>query len=113
MSRFEFWITHPDMHLLAIRLFGNSIDCDDVNYLGNGLNIHVKQPAISAALANNCCDVGTGVTCTNGRVVGIDWGFLSLNGTINATAIPTTLNSLQLHFNSISGGSLLFFPILY
>ena len=79
-----------------------SMDCPMLISFATGLNMHLKQPAIMTQLNTDCCAASC-VTCQNARVVSLYWHFLSLDGSINGTAIPQELTLLHLESNLISG----------
>ena len=82
--------------------YGVSEDCPNMINLALGLGIESKQPLIWAQLQVDCCYV-SGIECTNLLVTTIDWSGMSLNGTINGTALPTGLQSLYLNSNQLTG----------
>ena len=55
-------------------------DCYYVEILATSLLLNKTQPAIMNQVENDCCAVGTGVTCLNGRVISIVWSSLGLQG---------------------------------
>ena len=73
--------------------------------LAFGLGMQTAQPGIWSALQGDCCNYGaTYVYCDgNQRVTQIYWNSIGLNGTINGTAIPSSLTQLYLHVNAIKG----------
>eukprot|EP00835_Amoeboradix_gromovi_P003582 NODE_243_length_13055_cov_0.283498.p3 type:complete len:413 gc:universal NODE_243_length_13055_cov_0.283498:7841-9079(+) len=87
------------MLLLSIFL-GISTDCRNIINLAIGLNLNTVLPEKMHILDQDCCNF---VDCNNGRVVQINWSYIGLNGTINGTAIPDTVQYLKMEFNSISG----------
>eukprot|EP00835_Amoeboradix_gromovi_P005501 NODE_522_length_7276_cov_0.315173.p3 type:complete len:365 gc:universal NODE_522_length_7276_cov_0.315173:2181-3275(+) len=89
-------------------------DCQNVVNLARGLGMNTVYPAEFASLEIDCCETQF-VTCTNTLVSSIGWygamsPFKALNGTINGTAIPSTLTILYLGYNKISGTLPLSFP---
>ena len=98
----------------SLLAFGVSADCPNVINLARGLNMHLVSPSTYAALSPDCC-VGTlstspWVVCVASRVTQINWdNNLYLNGTINSTAIPSSLTYLDLGWNYNIKGS---FPTL-
>jgi len=92
------------MFLLDV-IFGVSPDCPNVINLAKGLNMDLVQPAIYAAMLTDCCYNMAYVTCagTPSHPFTIRWTGLGLNGTINGTAIPSSILSLFLNQNSITG----------
>ncbi len=83
-------------------VLGLSVDCPNAINFARGLNMNLLQTNIMTQIKTDCC-TATGVTCTNQRIIEIDWNNLSLNGTINGTAIPSNLTDLFLHLNNIRG----------
>ena len=79
-----------------------SMDCPDVINLALGLNMNTQQPAIMAQLKGDCCSA-TSITCVGSRVTDINWAYLNLNGAINGTALPSSLQSLNFYDNAIVG----------
>ena len=83
-----------------------SIDCPDVINLAYGMNMHLVRPTQYNNLINyDCCDsnYNFGVTCINNRVTQLRWIRFDLNGTINATAIPTNVDTLIFRENQLTG----------
>ena len=92
--------------MLYSLVFAMSIDCPDISNLAYGMNMHLIQPAKWFNLTNyDCCDPlsNVGVKRTNNRVSSISWTFLNLNGTLNATAIPSSTTSITLNYNKLTG----------
>ena len=83
-------------------IYALSVDCPKVISFAFDLGMPSKLPATWSALQSNCCTGGS-VTCSSQRVTGIHWWGIGLNGTINGTAIPSSLTVLQLHNNAITG----------
>ena len=69
--------------------------------------MQTAQPAIWTALQSDCCNGATLVSCdgngNNQRVTWIGWYNMKLNGTINGTAIPSSVTYLDLGANAITG----------
>ena len=86
-----------------------SVDCQNVINLAFGLHLDTKQVTIWNQLKLDCC-AAPSVTCVSLRVTEIDWNTKTLDGTINATAIPSTLTKLILFDNRISGNFPAFLP---
>ena len=79
-----------------------SVDCPNLIQLAYGFNMHIKQPPIWTTLQTDCC-TASGVTCdVSQRVTHISWRSLRLNGTINGTAIPSTLTNFELGNNKLT-----------
>ena len=77
-----------------------SVDCPNMINLGKGFNM---SPAQMTQLQTNCC-TASGVTCDgNLRVTEIDWYGFSLTGSINGSAIPSTVTSIEFGANRIAG----------
>eukprot|EP00835_Amoeboradix_gromovi_P002806 NODE_167_length_16327_cov_0.361597.p2 type:complete len:1006 gc:universal NODE_167_length_16327_cov_0.361597:258-3275(+) len=77
-------------------------DCVDVIGFATKLNIDLVQPIVMESIEEDCCS-SAGVTCTAGRVKKIEWPNMYLNGTIEASFIPSDLNVLDLSQNRITG----------
>eukprot|EP00835_Amoeboradix_gromovi_P000290 NODE_10_length_47437_cov_0.363429.p8 type:complete len:457 gc:universal NODE_10_length_47437_cov_0.363429:43594-42224(-) len=88
------------LHALAV---GMSSDCPNVVSLAYGLKVDVNQVEIMNNIILNCCGPSTGVTCDGDRVTQIIWASMGLTGTINETAVPSGLELIDLHGNSITG----------
>ena len=82
-----------------------SSDCPNVIELARGLGMQTARPAIWSVLQGDCCNFGaTNVYCNGSqRVTQIDWYSMGLNGTINGTAIPSSVMYLYLYGNVITG----------
>eukprot|EP00835_Amoeboradix_gromovi_P002196 NODE_119_length_18895_cov_0.454990.p2 type:complete len:925 gc:universal NODE_119_length_18895_cov_0.454990:16893-14119(-) len=79
-------------------------DCDDVVNLAYGLNLHISFPDLMQELEYNCCTTTHGhITCNSTNVIEIRFNDMSLDGTINGTAAPRSLQKLNLFYNQISG----------
>ena len=70
--------------------------------LASGLGMPTQQPSIWNALQGDCCSVPS-VHCVGLRVTEIYWSTKSLIGTINETALPSSLTLLFLKYNQITG----------
>ena len=93
--------------LLISLVVGASIDCADVRNLASGLNMHLVQPDMMTKLnAFDCCDSinNPSILCVLTRVKNITWNFLSLNGTLNMSALPATGTHFRFIGNVITGG---------
>eukprot|EP00835_Amoeboradix_gromovi_P005009 NODE_433_length_8727_cov_0.399397.p1 type:complete len:913 gc:universal NODE_433_length_8727_cov_0.399397:5586-8324(+) len=90
------------LYLLVSLVFSTSIDCPDVINLATGLNMGQSSPALFKALKADCCS-SFGVYCYNDRVANVYWPNLHLTGSINSTALPKMLFSLDLTGNRITG----------
>ena len=88
--------------LILITISSVSLDCPDMINFATGLNLHLAQPEIMNELITDCC-AATRITCISLRVTYIDWYYLGLNGTINGTAIPSTVIFISLSRNLLSG----------
>ncbi len=87
-------------------LFAVSIDCPNVINLAYGMNMHLIQPLKWYNLTNyDCCDSksNVGIQCTNERIITLKWSSLNLNGTLNATAIPISVTTIDFQSNRLSG----------
>ena len=88
---------------MSSTMYAVSLDCPDLLQLADKLGMQSKQPTIWNALNNDCCSAD-GVTCDQSeRVTEIRWGSMQLNGTINGTAISSSVTWLGLNSNSITG----------
>ena len=76
----------------------SSLDCLHVINLASGLGMQSIEPTIWSEMQSDCC-LPLSVRCPSGIVTEIFWGSLGLNGSINATAIPSGLQILDLRFN--------------
>ena len=93
--------------------FEMSTDCPNVINLAIGLNMMNVNPVLMQSVRDNCCNTPTTlVTCSNNKVVDIDWSHLNLNGKINGTALPSTLTGLYLDNNPITESIFQFPPNL-
>eukprot|EP00835_Amoeboradix_gromovi_P006255 NODE_703_length_5018_cov_0.326286.p2 type:complete len:477 gc:universal NODE_703_length_5018_cov_0.326286:2171-741(-) len=90
------------IYVLITLVYSVSIDCPNIKNLAIGMRMDVKQPALYATLLSDCCTVA-GITCVNQRVTGILFQSKLFDGTINATAIPSTLTSIQLRGMFLTG----------
>ena len=85
--------------------FALSIDCTDIINLATAAQLDKVQPTMMSDIRLNCCTTAkTKVTC-NGlqRVTAIDWKSLNLNGTLNMTAIPSTVTTFFMFYNRLTG----------
>ena len=97
--------------LILSTTYALSVDCPNVIQLAQGLGMQTARPAIWSALQIDCCTT-SGVICDgNQRVTQINWYTTGLNGTINGTAIPSSLLRLDLNGNSLSGSITSSLPI--
>ena len=94
------------MIVLVTAIVSTSVDCSAVINLAFGLNLNTVQPSYMTKIQLDCCDNGIdGVKCDpTSRVTQINWSRRGLNGSINATQLPSGLVNLDLSFNRISGG---------
>ena len=91
------------MFVLFSNLMSVSIDCIKVIKLARGLKMDLINPSNWNTLNNDCC-TENGVYCdARPRVTDIDWAWYRLNGTLDGTAIPSTLTRLTLNGNKITG----------
>ena len=88
--------------LLVSSVFGVSVDCENVIALAICLRMNIRKPSIMNSLNTNCCNA-LGVTCTSQRVIELHWPSLNLDGYINATALPSSLDYLNLGINYLTG----------
>eukprot|EP00834_Sanchytrium_tribonematis_P007669 NODE_732_length_4354_cov_0.742656.p1 type:complete len:341 gc:universal NODE_732_length_4354_cov_0.742656:1846-824(-) len=99
--------------LLVALVKGVSPDCQDVLSLATGLNMHLTSPSTFTQLSNDCCSTTqtgnyyTKCTYVNSiqRVELIQWSYMGLNGTFNATAFSrlNTLYDVDFRSNAITG----------
>ena len=88
-----------------------SIDCAKVVSFASGLNMNAVQPARMNIISTDCCSADIGVSCDgNGRVTVINWSGLGLTGSMNSSAIPSSLIEIYLSSNQISGNIPTTFP---
>ena len=79
----------------------SSTDCLNVFNLAKGLNLGAFNATMLNVVENDCCQV---VTCDeNFRVTKISWNGLGLNGTLDGAYLPSSLKSLYLYYNKITG----------
>ena len=96
-----------NLHLAVVLSFVNgvSIDCPNMINLAISMKINTIQPSILLGLQSDCC-TATGVTCVNQRVTQIAWATSgtsytdSSSGGINGSAIPSTVQVLNLNGNN-------------
>ena len=86
-----------------------SLDCAQVKDLALGFEMNIYNPSKYNSILNNCCELGTGVTCSNTFVVAIEWEGFSLRGNFDPNHLPVTVLTLNLYNNNI-GGSISSFP---
>ena len=81
-----------------------STDCPGVITFAKALNLDTKQVTMWNQLQTDCCTV-SGVGCSTGpeRVTSISWTYLGLDGTIQSSTLPSTLVSVDLSHNTLSG----------
>ena len=79
-----------------------SSTCQDVVNLARGMGMALVQPTLMSKLITNCCTSGK-VVCSGTEVLEIGFGSLNLNGSINGTAIPRTLDRLDAQINKLTG----------
>ena len=79
-----------------------SPDCPNLINFARELGIQSKQPSIWTQLQGDCCTVSS-IVCASNRVIRINWNAIGLNGTINGTAIPSSVTHLLIFDNQISG----------
>eukprot|EP00834_Sanchytrium_tribonematis_P002883 NODE_99_length_20465_cov_0.827654.p3 type:complete len:365 gc:universal NODE_99_length_20465_cov_0.827654:13085-11991(-) len=98
------------MFLISL-LFSISPDCPDIISLVTGLNMNIVNPSLFDQIALDCCSVNE-ITCSNDRIISIQLPYQGLNGTINSTAVPSSLTSLTLYNNQLYGSLSTFHPNL-
>ena len=84
-----------------------SIDCPDVINFALGLNLDLINPTVWNQLQGDCC-VAAGITCLTQRITKIEWINFGFNGTINGTALPLGLKTLDISGGKITGSVPLF-----
>eukprot|EP00834_Sanchytrium_tribonematis_P007293 NODE_640_length_5117_cov_0.610203.p1 type:complete len:889 gc:universal NODE_640_length_5117_cov_0.610203:5090-2424(-) len=83
-----------------------SIDCPNFIEFLRQLNMHLTDPYRFNNLVNrdNCCDRYPNIiSCNSNRITYIHFQEAKLNGTINATLLPDTLDTLELYSNDLKG----------
>ena len=89
--------------LLLDTAYAVFVDCPNMIQFADNLGIQSMQPSIWEELHVDCCAT-TGISCDgNERVTWIIWTSRGLNGTINGTAIPSSVTHLFLERNSLTG----------
>eukprot|EP00834_Sanchytrium_tribonematis_P006116 NODE_423_length_7705_cov_0.829871.p1 type:complete len:582 gc:universal NODE_423_length_7705_cov_0.829871:2239-494(-) len=80
-----------------------SIDCPNIIEFARQLNLHLVRPDIynSLTILENCCEGSQYILCNANRIERVQFPDLNLNGTINATLLPNTLQMLHLTNNQI------------
>ena len=92
--------------LMSSTIYAVSSDCPNMVELARGFGMQTTRPAIWTALQGDCC-IASGVTCdVSQRVTQISWFNIGLNGTINGTAIPSSVTLLHLYNNAAITGSI-------
>ena len=87
---------------LLSTIYSISEDCPNVIQLAFGIGLQTGSPNTWKQLQGDCC--GVSITCDGSqRVTEIRWRGFELNGTINGTAIPSTVTDLNLGRNDITG----------
>eukprot|EP00834_Sanchytrium_tribonematis_P007361 NODE_654_length_4980_cov_0.656833.p1 type:complete len:818 gc:universal NODE_654_length_4980_cov_0.656833:2036-4489(+) len=83
-----------------------SVDCDSIILFARQLNMHLTNPEYCNYLStsSNCCDDQFyHVQCKNNRIYDIYFERMNLNGTLNTTLLPDTLEFIYLHDNHLQG----------
>ena len=104
-SHFNIYILLSVVLLLRV-INAVSVDCPMVIQFAYNLGMQTTSPSIWSQLQSNCCYFVNGfnaVTCVSNRVTQIEWYNIGLNGSINGTAIPSSLTFLNLQKNSLVG----------
>ena len=87
-------------------IYAISVDCPNVIQFAYNLGLQTASPTIWSLIQVDCCSF-PGVKCDgNQRVYQINFFQLGLNGTINGTAIPSTVTYLSLSNNYLLTGSI-------
>ena len=91
--------------LITSTIYAVSSDCFNVIQLAFDLGMQTARPAIWTALQIDCCNTGATIVSCDGsqRVNQINWEIMELHGTINGTAIPSSVTHLVLRNNGITG----------
>ena len=91
-------------------MFGVSADCPSVINLALGLNMSTANPEFLTKIRSDCCNINgppnpfSKTICdSNGNVIEIVWESLDLDGYINGSAIPPSIQKLSLQLNKIVG----------
>eukprot|EP00835_Amoeboradix_gromovi_P006917 NODE_942_length_2881_cov_0.434220.p2 type:complete len:157 gc:universal NODE_942_length_2881_cov_0.434220:750-1220(+) len=90
------------LNFLVAFVYTISIDCPEVINLAEGLNMSLLNPKLMKSLRVDCCNVNE-IDCVSGRVDSVHFFGLRLTGTINITALPRMMTSLDLAYNKITG----------
>eukprot|EP00834_Sanchytrium_tribonematis_P005190 NODE_299_length_10456_cov_1.003669.p1 type:complete len:540 gc:universal NODE_299_length_10456_cov_1.003669:8180-9799(+) len=93
--------------LVVVKYFKTpqSIDCPNLNQFMLQLNFHLVAPNFYNYITtlDNCCDERWYITCNKNRISFIRFRGYNVNGTINTTLLPSTLDTLLLSYNKLSG----------
>ena len=73
--------------LIMNSVFGVLPDCDLVNDLARGFNMHLAQPTRMLQLQIDCCSEAS-IACNTRNVISIQWRGFNLNGTIAISPYP-------------------------
>ena len=84
-------------------VFGYALVCDKIRLIASGLNMNIVNTTKYTLIAQNCCQLDTGVVCKEDGTMMINWSNMGLNGTLNSSLIPESVTSLVLYQNLISG----------
>ena len=89
--------------LLGAMVSSLSVDCPSLINLARGLGFQSQQPNIWTALQGDCC-ASSSITCdVTQRIVQIHWHNMGLNGSINGSAIPSSLTYFGVGDNQLTG----------
>ena len=95
--------------LLTVTILGLSSDCLNVINFAIGMNMDKVRPNYFTLLKNyDCCSYYQGefnkITCDgSARVIEIWLSVLGLNGTLNGTSLPNSLEALHIYDNQLTG----------
>ena len=97
------FMTYIALLFMSSSSYAVSTDCPNMIQLAFGLGMQTAQPAIWAELQADCCTASS-ISCDGSqRVLDIYWDNKGLNGTINGTAIPSSVTWLSLYNNGLTG----------
>ena len=87
---------------MILIFFGYALECDMIRILAMGLNMNTVNTSRYNLIAQDCCQMGTGVDCDVDGTITIDWSNMGLNGTLNSSSIPESVVELKISNNQRS-----------